>query len=71
LRGRTGQGDSQHSCRKLRRPVAECIALQVGVVLVGEGLVLGLLHLPAVGLELSLVDGDFRGSKSNTSDEVL
>ena len=69
--GRTDKGDSQLSCRKLRRPVAECTALQVGIVLVGKGLVGSLLHLLAVSLELLLVDGDLRGSEGNTGNKVL
>ena len=69
--GRAGDSDSQFSFRKLRGPVVERNDLQVGIVLVGEGLVGGLLHLLAVSLELLLVDGNLGGSKGNSGNKVL
>lgn len=45
--------------------------LEVGIVLVGEGHVGGLLHLLLVLLENSLVDLDLWGSEGGGSDEVL
>lgn len=69
--GRTGDRDSQLSFRKLRGPVVERTDLQVGIVLVGKGLVGGLLHLLTVSLELLLVDGNLGGSKGNSGNEVL
>lgn len=71
MRERTGVCDSQLSCRKLRGPVVERTALQIGIVLVGEGLVGSLLHLATVSLELLLVDSDLGGSKGNAGNKVL
>lgn len=45
--------------------------LQVGVILIGQGLSGSLRHLLAVLLELLVVDGDLGGSKSRSSDELL
>ena len=69
--GRTRESDSQLSFRKLRGPVVKRTDLQVGIVLVGKGLVGGLLHLLAVSLELLLVNGNLGGSEGNSGNEFL
>lgn len=45
--------------------------LQVGIVLIGEGLGSSIDHLLLVLRELLVVDGDLGGSKSGSSDELL
>jgi hypothetical protein len=45
--------------------------LQVGVILIGQGLGSRIDHLLAILLELLVVDGDLGGSKSGSGDELL
>lgn len=45
--------------------------LQVGIILIGEGHLGGLLHLLLVGLHGGLVDLDLRGSESRCGNELL
>lgn len=50
---------------------SRCIDLQVGVVLVGQGLLCGGLHLLAVLLHLLVIDLDLRGGKGGSGNEFL
>ena len=45
--------------------------LQIGVILIGQGHLSGILHLLLVLLENSLVDLDLRRSQSGGGDEFL
>lgn len=56
---------------KSRGPVAGCTTLQVGVVLVGQGLLCCGLHLLAVLLHLLVVDLHLGGSEGGGGDELL
>lgn len=69
--GRDAVIDSSRHAGICAHGAGEEIPLQVGIVLVGEGLVGSSLHLLAVLLDLLVVDLDLRRSESGGGDELL
>jgi hypothetical protein len=57
--------------RKRRHRGGIGAALQIGIVLIGEGHVGSVVHLLLVSSELLVVDGDLGRSESGSSNELL